>query len=198
MLNSFLKTILTLSFALFCASALAEKSHDTAKMVERIEGLEQQVKLLEERVPKRIRKLPLDLPHLSTNGAIQESMSRLESMFNMNFIQYHREITQNRKFCTKESFQEYTNFLKKTKWVENIVQNKSLLYVSPNGSAKVLKEGSKNGLYAWMIKVPLKISIENMEGKKDHDIVITMTVQRASELVHPAGMLITELQFKEV
>jgi len=197
MLNSFLKTTITIFFALFCASIFAGKPHDTAKMVERIEGLEQQVKLLEERVPKRIRKLPLDLPHLSTNGAIQESMSRLESMFNMNFIQYHREITQNRKFCTKDSFQEYTNFLKKNKWVENIVQNKSLLYATPNGSAKVLKEGSKDGLYAWMISVPLTVSIENMKSKKDHNITVTMTIQRASELVHPAGMLITEIKFKE-
>lgn len=186
-----------LSFAFFCSSAFAEKSHDTAKMVERIEVLEQQVKLLEERVPKRIRKLPLDLPHLSTNGAIQESMSRLESMFTMNFIQYHREITQNRKFCTKESFQEYTNFLKNTKWVEDIVQNKSLLYVTPNGSAKVLKEGSKNDLYAWMLSVPIKVSIENMKSKKEHNITVTMTIQRASELVHPAGMLISEIKFEE-
>ena len=100
MYNSFLKAIFVLSVICLCNTTLAKASRDTAKMVERIEHLEHQVKLLEERVPKRIRKLPLDLPHLSTNGAIQESVSRLESMFNINFIQYHQQITQNRRFCT--------------------------------------------------------------------------------------------------
>tara|TARA_R110002110_G_scaffold400317_2_gene616655 strand:- start:13452 stop:14051 length:600 start_codon:yes stop_codon:yes gene_type:complete len=197
MYNSFLKAIFVLSVMCLCNTTLAKASRDTAKMVERIEHLEHQVKLLEERVPKRIRKLPLDLPHLSTNGAIQESVSRLESMFNINFIQYHQQITQNRRFCTKDAFQEYTNFLKKTKWIENIVDTKSLLYVFPDGSPKVITEGSKDKRYAWMIQVPLKVSIENNKDKTEQPIIVTLTIQRASELVHPAGMLITDMRFKE-
>lgn len=198
MFNSFLKAIFALSLMCLCTTTLAKESRDTAKMVQRIEHLEQQVKLLEERVPKRIRKLPLDLPHLSTNGAIQESLSRLESMFNINFIQYHQQITQNRKFFTQSAFQEYTNFLKKTKWIDNLLDSKSLLYVFPNGSPKVLNEGSKDKRYAWLIEIPLKISMENIKSKTDQSIVVTVTIQRASELVHPAGMLITDIRFKEV
>lgn len=198
MLNSFLKAIVALSLACLCTPILAQQSLDTAKMVERIEHLEQQIQLLEDRVPKRIRKLPLDLPHISSNGAIQESMSRLESMFNFNFIQYHQQITQNRKYCSKEAFQQYTNFLKKTKWVDNVLDNKSLLYVFPNGSPKILNEGSNNKLYTWLIEVPLKISIENNTSKTDKSIVARLTMRRASELVHPDGLLITDIQLKEI
>ena len=198
MLNKIFKPSVVL-FAIFSLSQAyaADDSASKNNLLERVEDLENQITLLEERLPKRIRKLPLDLPHLTTNGAVQESYSRVEQMFNINFIQYHHQVRQNRRYCTEQAFDSYLNFLKKTGWVNKLVETKSLMYVFPNGSPKVLKEGARNKRYAWMVEMPLKVSIENNAERKDYPILATVTIERASELNHPKGMLISEMTFKQ-
>lgn len=185
-----------LAFPVLALSSISTDNPDLAKMVQRIDSLENQIKILEDNLPKRIRKLPLDLPHLTSNGAIQETMTRIYDMFNLNFVAYHQQINGNRQFFSEEGFEQYTTFLKNSKWLDQVSSKKMLMYVKPTHAPKIIKEGAKDKKYAWLIEAPLTISLENINEKKDLDLTATIIIQRASELIHPSGILITAIDFK--
>lgn len=189
-------TLSSLSVPALALSGISKDKPDLSKMVQRIDSLENQIKILEDNLPKRIRKLPLDLPHLTSNGAIQETMTRLYDMFNLNFVAYRQQINNNRQFFSEEAFEQYTTFLKNSTWLDQISNKKMLMYTKPNHAPKIMKEGAKDKKYSWLIEAPLTISLENINEKKDVNMTATIIIQRASELVHPSGILITAVDFK--
>ncbi len=189
-------TLSSLSVPALALSGISKDKPDLSKMVQRIDSLENQIKILEDNLPKRIRKLPLDLPHLTSNGAIQETMTRLYDMFNLNFVAYRQQINNNRQFFSEEAFEQYTTFLKNSTWLDQISNKKMLMYTKPNHAPKIMKEGAKDKKYSWLIEAPLTISLENINEKKDINVTATIIIQRASELVHPSGILITAIDFK--
>ncbi|MGE4348745.1 MAG: DotI/IcmL family type IV secretion protein [Candidatus Berkiella sp.] len=189
-------TLSSLSVPALALSGISKDKPDLSKMVQRIDSLENQIKILEDNLPKRIRKLPLDLPHLTSNGAIQETMTRLYDMFNLNFIAYRQQINNNRQYFSEEAFEQYTTFLKDSTWLDQISSKKMLMYIQPNHAPKIMKEGAKDKKYSWLIEAPLTISLENINEKKDVNMTATIIIQRASELVHPSGILITAVDFK--
>ncbi|MCS5709429.1 DotI/IcmL family type IV secretion protein [Candidatus Berkiella cookevillensis] len=189
-------TLSSLSVPALALSGISKDNPDLSKMVQRIDSLENQIKILEDNLPKRIRKLPLDLPHLTSNGAIQETMTRLYDMFNLNFVAYRQQINNNRQFFSEEAFEQYTTFLKNSKWLDQISSQKMLMHTKPNHAPKIIKEGAKDKKYSWLIEAPLTISLENINEKKDVNMTATIIIQRASELVHPSGILITAIDFK--
>lgn len=178
-------------------SSLAKENHTLAEMVQRIDTLEKQIKILEENLPKRIRKLPLELPHVTSNGAIQETMLRLHDMLNLNFIEYHQQIHGNRQFCTEDSFKHYVQFIEKSGWISQISKNKMLLYIRPSSAPRILHEGAKDNKYAWKIEIPFIAFMENINETTQKNMIATVEIQRASELAHPLGILITAIDFKE-
>lgn len=196
------KTLIFFTFictTLFCTftMASAEKAQSNCSVIEqRVDTLETQIKILEANLPKRIRKLPLELPNLTSNGAIQETMTRLYDMFNINFVEYKQQINNNRQFCSKEGFEQYINILTNSQWLNDVVQKKMLLYIRPNQGPKILKEGAQDNRYGWLIEIPFTVTLENINEKIEHPIVATLLVQRASELAHPLGILVTSIQLK--
>lgn len=197
----FLLSLSTLIYtALLPAYALSSVSKDNPELtsiIRRVDSLEKQIKILEANLPKRIRKLPLDLPNLTSNGAIQETMTRLYDMFNLNFIEYREQINNNRQFCSDEGFEQYSNFLNKSKWLDEFKKKKMLLYIRPTHAPKIIKEGAQDNRYSWLIEVPFTATLENINEKKEQKMIATILVQRASELAHPLGVLVTSIEFKE-
>lgn len=189
-------TLSSLSVPALALSSTSKDNSNLSKMAQRIDSLENQIQILENNLPKRIRKLPLDLPHLTSNGAIQETMTRLYDMFNLNFVAYRQQINNNRQFFSEEAFEQYTTFLKDSTWLDQMSSQKMLMYIKPNHAPKIMKEGAKEKTYSWSIEAPLTISLENINEKKDTNVTATIIIQRASELVHPSGILITAVDFK--
>lgn len=179
------------------SSLSTEKPPELSNMVQRIDSLERQVRILEDNLPKRIRKLPLDLPHLTSNGAVQETMSRLYELLSLNFIDYHLQINNNRQYCTQESFSQYVHFLKDSKWVDEVAKNKMLLYIRPSTAPQIIKEGAQNNIYSWQIKIPFNAYLENINETKTIPMTAVVEIQRASELAHPLGILITNIDIKK-
>lgn len=194
----------SLSFVLLCATSqtfalsnLSKDNSQVASLVQRIDSLEKQIKILEDNLPKRIRKLPLDLPHITSNGAIQETMTRLYDMLSLNFVDYQLQINSNRQYCNEQSFKQYTAFLKQSKWLDDIASNKKLLYIRPSSTPKITEQGKHDSVYTWQIEIPFNAILENVNESKAYPMVASIEIRRASELVHPLGILITDIKIKD-
>lgn len=122
---------------------------------------------------------PLDQANMTDNDLLSWATDAAQLAYTYDFKNYPKQMVMLQDHFTPEGWKAFTNALDKSNNL-NVVQNKKLVAsASPTGSATLLKEGVKNGLYTWKVQIPLVATYESESRLIKQNLLVTLLISRA-------------------
>jgi len=119
---------------------------------------------------------PLSSPILSSTAVKSWVSQALPALFDIDFVNYHRNMDNSRKYFTDTGWQSFLNafspVLSKIK-SEQLVTNAVVTDVP-----YVYKKGVRGGIYTWEVQVPLLITYQKAGQESISHQIWTVMVQR--------------------
>lgn len=141
-----------------------------------------------------VRLAPMNHPLLSDAGVVSWTTRTVVETFSLDFLHWRATLSGVRGRYTSRGFSQLTAAMKKSGNIEQIVNKRMSVNVSPSSAGVVANQGMLNGVYAWKVQVPLAMSYETSQGVVySQKLIANVMVVRADPRKHPAGIAIVQL-----
>jgi len=117
----------------------------------------------------------------------------LDNVVNSNSYNYTslpRVFDKVRPQFSKQGFEDYKKSLGYRDYLSEILVEKMIVSASPRIAPTVEKEGVENGIYSWIIKIPMVFKYSNYDVDRSKNYDITVLVRRVSTDINPIGVII--------
>lgn len=121
----------------------------------------------------------LSSPVTTDNAVINWVSSAIPSLNSLDFINYRRQIEQNRHFFTDYGWKEYIKAFQTQ--IDKIKNNQYVVSGALSGVPVIVQKGVLNGKYSWKIQVPVIINYQKGSKVETNNVYWSILVQRNNE-----------------
>ena len=130
------------------------------------------------------RMYALDEPTLT--DVKKTSVDLVNRMFTMSPVNYNSELTFLKSYFNEQGFTAYKNALRTTGLFAAVMNNAMSLSSNVLSARVVLNKGvQNNGRYAWIVKVPVIVSVRSSGASKKRGFYVTLLLERVPLLDTP-------------
>ncbi len=123
---------------------------------------------------------------------------RIRDAHTFTFTDYADHVYSLRQNYTDEAFQRFQQALIDSLMLDKIKRNKLLLHMEPLEAPKVTEARVVNGVYTWVVEMPIKQIMEGGNYSPEGNILdITVEIRRTSRTNNLSGVVISKYLAKE-
>ncbi len=133
--------------------------------------------------------VPLNKPSVSTAELLNWSVRAAASAMTLNYVEYRTQIEDTSDtYFTPQGAKQYQQALSVSNDLAAIQQGKYIVTAMATRAPQLLEQGiyqrsPYTNRYAWQVNVPITITFQNEQQKKQRALAITLLVVRSSTIV---------------
>lgn len=130
----------------------------------------------------------LSEPLLQKKSIISFAAEAATETMTFGFHDYRRRLQTARENFTEGGWKHFLQALDNASYIETIINNRQVISAIPLAPPLIVDEGLNNGVYKWMVEVPLSLSIESGSEVSSKKIVVKIVVSRRSRVENNRGV----------
>lgn len=137
---------------------------------------------------------PLSEPMVNDSALKAWLAEAVTDIFNMDFIDWKKSISNARKYFTPQAFQGYAKSLDNEGHIATLRQYRSIMHGIPTAAPIIVASGTLRGIRTWEMEIPFMLNYETSEKTlSSQKFIIRARVQRVSTAEYPRGIAISQL-----
>ena len=138
-----------------------------------------------------IKMVPFSSPTITESRMLQIVADSATCVFTFDYKNYREQMGLCSKNFTEDGWTKFTKELTNSKLIDFATQGGLILSATRIKSPVVVDKGVFDGVLAWKVQVPIRVTFSSRGGDKTEDYLVSMTVSRASQLEYSDGVAIS-------
>jgi len=140
-----------------------------------------------------IRMIPMSQPYRKTADVIQYAKEKVNRAFTMDFLGWRQQLEDVRSAFTRAGFKSFLDALAQS-GVLSTVKEKRMNMSATAGTGVLVREGSENGVYYWLIELPVEVRLEGQSTRLPAQrFLTTVRIERVPTLDSIEGIGVGQL-----
>ncbi len=135
-----------------------------------------------------IRMIPLNQPDLKDSALISWVSKAAADVMTFGFHDYQRRLQEASVYFTRSGWQSFSSALEKARIIEAVEKNQQIVTAAPQRAPIILKQGLVNGIYQWVVEMPLIVTYQAGSTTQNTVLNVQMIIVRVSTLDNPNGV----------
>jgi len=140
-----------------------------------------------------IALIPMSHPYRKTADIIQYARDEVTRSFTLDFLNYRSQLEGVRGSYTRDGFKSFLDNLQGSGMLEAVRKRRMNMSVSA-GTGVLTKEGTENGVYVWIVELPIEIKLAGQTTElPSQRFIAIVRIERVSTLDSIEGVGIGQL-----
>ncbi len=135
-----------------------------------------------------IRMVPLNQPDLKDSALISWTSKAAADVMTFGFHDYQQRLQEASSYFTRRGWQSFSEALEKARILETVEKNQQIVTAAPQRAPIILQQGVKNGVYQWVVELPLIVTYQAGSTTQNTNLKVRMIIVRVSTLDNPYGV----------
>ena len=135
-----------------------------------------------------IRMTPLNEPNLNDSALIAWASRAAVDVMTFGFHDYQRRLQEASTYFTRRGWQSFTTALEASRIMETVEKSQQVVTATPKSAPVIIQQGLVNGVYRWIIEMPLIVTYQSGTARQSDTMNIRLTIVRVSTLDSPNGV----------
>jgi intracellular multiplication protein IcmL len=135
-----------------------------------------------------IRMVPLGQPNLNDSALISWASRAAADVMTFGFHDYQRRLQESSVYFTRGGWQSFSEALKSARIIETVEERQQIVTASPQRAPVILQQGMLNGVYQWVVDLPLVVTYQSGNASQSDVLNVRMIIVRVSTLDNPHGI----------
>ncbi|RSZ55263.1 DotI/IcmL/TraM family protein [Massilia atriviolacea] len=137
--------------------------------------------------------IPMSQPYRKTADVIQYAKDNVTRSFTMDFLNWRQQLEDVRPGYTRDGFKSFLEALKASGVLETVKEKRMNMSISA-GTGVLTKEGTENGVYQWIVELPIEVRLEGQTTRLPAQrFLTTVRIERVPTLDSIEGIGIGQL-----
>ncbi|MDR6398049.1 DotI/IcmL/TraM family protein [Herbaspirillum seropedicae] len=145
--------------------------------------------------------VPLSAPYITADKLIQgaEKMMRKSFTFNFDNNNIRQQFQELKGEYTEAGYNMYLDAMTKSGFIDKIRRERLVSSAVLSGASVISWEGVDNstGAYSWEVQMPLTVYLNDQNGKKAYQFLITLRRTRIPTVDNPEGVATSYFRIKD-
>jgi intracellular multiplication protein IcmL len=134
----------------------------------------------------------LDQPNLSSPALLSWAAQAATETMTFGFSDYRRRLQESSRHFTKQGWAAFSKELADIKLIETVESQYLLTTAIPAAAPQIIEERIVGGRYQWIVQLPLIITYQSKDSKRDDRWMVTLVIVRVPRLESPNGVGIAQ------
>lgn len=135
-----------------------------------------------------IRMVPLNESNLNDSALIAWASRAAVDVMTFGFHDYQRRLQESSTHFTRRGWQSFTAALDASRIMETVEKSQQVVTATPRSAPVIIQQGLVNGIYRWIIEMPLIVTYQSGTTQRTDTINVRLTIVRVSTLDSPNGV----------
>ena len=117
------------------------------------------------------------VPNTSSEAVVRWTAYAVGEVFTYNFNNVEDRILGAKRYFTKEGWDSFLDALSDAGTISSVKSARSFVTVVPSGIPVVSEEGAVEGVYTWVVQVPILTNVYTSSGNNSSATSIKVTIQ---------------------
>lgn len=137
--------------------------------------------------------IPMSQPYRKTADVIQYAKENVTRSFTMDFLNWRQQLEDVRPGYTRDGFKSFLGALKASGVLDTVKEKRMNMSISA-GTGVLTKEGTENGVYQWIVELPIEVRLEGQTTRLPAQrFLTTVRIERVPTLDSIEGIGIGQL-----
>lgn len=137
--------------------------------------------------------IPMSQPYRKTADVIQYAKENVTRSFTMDFLNWRQQLEDVRPGYTRDGFKSFLEALKASGVLDTVKGKRMNMSISA-GTGVLTKEGTENGVYQWIVELPIEVRLEGQTTRLPAQrFLTTVRIERVPTLDSIEGIGIGQL-----
>ncbi|MBM4211255.1 MAG: type IV secretion protein DotI [Gammaproteobacteria bacterium] len=134
---------------------------------------------------------PLNLRVFTNAELLEWATEVVMRSFSYDFVNYRTQLQDVAKNFTGLGWRRFRDAIQQSRELDTIIAQQAVMSALPGGAPIILNQGVNQGVYSWMIKIPVILKIQGPINITQ-PIAVTIQVNRVSLENNPKGIAISQ------
>jgi intracellular multiplication protein IcmL len=142
-----------------------------------------------------INIVPLNEPYIPDGVMVAWVADTTKRVLTLSFSDFRQRLQDVAYNFTPNGWTTFSKALQDARILELIENRKMVTELTINAAPEILEKGEKNGVYSWVLKLPVTLSFKGEDAPQSLQGNLRILVSRVSTLQHPKGVGIDRFLF---
>lgn len=134
----------------------------------------------------------LDQPNLTRAAVLSWTAQSSSEVMTFGFHDYRRRLQESSRLFTQRGWQSFNEALTQSRLLEQVEQYQQVVTATATGAPVVVQEAVINGVYRWVVQMPLLVTYQSGSKRSDSNLMVTLVIVRVPTLETPNGIAIEQ------
>lgn len=144
---------------------------------------------------KNTRLAPLDAPIVSQAALLQWASQAAVAVNTYDFVHYAQSFAAVEPYFTSDGWTQFQNSNKDN--LDNVKKKKLRVTAVTTGAPVITDQGPLLGHYVWRVTIPILVTYESPNEKKQQNLLINMLIMRIDTRINAKGIAISQFHALE-
>lgn len=135
-----------------------------------------------------IRMVPLNESNMNDAAIASWAARAASDVMTFGFHDYQKRLQDNSSYFTRRGWQTFSEALQRSRLMETVEKAQQVVTAVPKSAPTIVQQGLTNGVYRWVIQVPLVITYQSGSSKQNENLSVQLVIVRVSTLDSPSGV----------
>jgi intracellular multiplication protein IcmL len=132
--------------------------------------------------------VPLSEPNLSRPALLSWAAQAATETMTFGFHDYRRRLQESSRHFTRPGWSSFVKALQDSGIIEAVEANRQVVSTAPRSAPTILSEGIMNGVYQWLVEMPLMVTYQYGQQQRNVSMNVRLTIVRVPKLESPNGV----------
>lgn len=139
-----------------------------------------------------INIVPLNEPYRSRGEVVAWSARKVQDVMRFGYNDFRQRLQDSSASFTPTGWESFTKAMKEARILEAVEARRLTVSMQIGSAPEVKSAGEKNGVYSWLLQVPVVIKFDGESAPQDMMANLILQVVRVSTLQNPDGISIEQ------
>jgi intracellular multiplication protein IcmL len=135
-----------------------------------------------------IEIVPLNQPYIGRGPLIAWAAGTTRRVMEFGYHDYRQRLQDVATNFTPNGWQSFTKALQEARILEAVEKRQLVVTTTIDAAPEIIKEGEVNGIYTWIIRMPIIVNFEGAEAPTPISSTLYLQINRISTLQNPMGV----------
>lgn len=140
-----------------------------------------------------VQIVPLNEPNLSREAIAQWAVDAITASYTMDYVNFRTQVAKSgREYFTERGSEQFKTALKDSGNLDALLTRRMVISTIVTSTPIINSEGLSNGVYAWQVDVPIRVTYENSDSRATQELLAKLLIIRESTLEKRYGVGIAQ------